>query len=292
MLDANQLKRRLQLNLIRLRQPSSKPTVPSAKTKQSPARSTRFRVHGWRWHHLGIIRDLTRLHMRGTHRASALCDASGRPEIAAAQRAAFQKALLYILRDNWGLHNSVEERFFLPWVQKAAAAAVTAAAKDVAATPGQGDVTASVRVISGERARLARESDHLARMVDKWAKTDSLPTCRRDLRQILGIITKLRKDATRLFDVSEAVLIPRVLQSFTEKEQLQFNHSVLNCISGKEARVSLVIFRDAVDRSHAVVASPTDWTDFQASVPAPIRNLALPYWRNKFVRDKAKFLAE
>lgn len=260
----------------------------------SQSRSTRFRVHGWRWHHLGIVRDLTRLQHAGRAHAPKLCrtaspaggsGSSGGDEAAArALRDDMYNALMYILRDNWDVHDRVERHLFLPWVSVATSTA----------SPSRVDAAADqVALVSARRAQLARDADTLARCMDAWRTSSAGEArCQRDLRALLGDVRALRGHAHALFGASEAALIPHVLRHYSEREQLAFNKRVLRHISAREARISLVIFRDAVDRSHPVLATAQDLRDFQTSVPSAIRNIALPFWRSKFVKHKVRFLSQ
>lgn len=308
-------------------------------------KATRFRVYGWRWHHLGIVRDLRRLHAQAEARSRLLCSTAD-AAAAQAQRAALRAALAYILDDNWRLHNTVEQRLFVPWLLRRAA---------VSGGGGGGDGRAlrrDVAAIAAERTRLVGEATALAVVVDRWVRDDPNPypasnpflgarfsfrrpagesraardnnhptnnnnnnknnnntnnniiiktpggtpvpptyrACKRELNDIQNRISHLAASAQVLFNASEAALIPRVRALFSEVDQLRFNHAVIRSISPEDARKSLVMFRDAVDRSAPVLASRADWADFHASVPIPIRKIALPYWRHKFVSHKTTFL--
>lgn len=240
--------------------------------------SSRFRVHGWRWHHLGIERDFLRLSTRAKQKQHNLCNPSF-PTTSSRNREHFVHFLQYIINDNWSLHDYVQQSVFFPWLQH----------RDQSAT-----VRNHLSVIDTERQRLATEANALVKRTEKWARsTDNGYSCRKERDSILTTMDRLRTSATLLFKTSEAVVIPRVLMFYTDKEQLRFNSTVLKHISGEQARISLVIFRDAVERSNKpVVAEKEDLEDFLHAVPKPIRVLGLPYWRKKFTNDKLSFVRE
>lgn len=296
-----------------LHQFSKRAVKPSSKVddKSLAPKSSRFRVHGWRWHHLGIVRDLKRLQAQGELRCHALCD-SGDTSRSRALREDMRAALQYILNNNWRLHNTVEQRLFVPWVKQGASG--------LRARNENRALRRDIAVIETERMRLTGDAHALAIAVDRWVgdideegtpETITLPTtstispprpgrssrqtnsnaCRRDLNTILRRIDRLTRSAQLLFDSSEAVLIPHVKAAFSEADQLRFNHQVIRNISAEDARISLVIFRDAIDRTPPVIASRADWSDFHTSVPIAIRKFALPYWRSKFVESRTTFLS-
>lgn len=246
----------------------------SGSESSNDVSSTRFRVHGWRWHHLGIVRDLARLHKQGTNRKLQMCDV--RNPRAQQSRRQFLDALRYIIDDNWALHNFVEGNVMLPWIDRRERNGVTEQRH---------------AIIETERQRLETDSKALANRVDQWV-VGRPRTCEREADAILMNVERLRRNAALLFEASEAVLVPQVMRLFSEKEQLKFNSTVLKKITGRQARISLVIFRDAVDQTEPVVAKKADAEDFENSVPGPIRRLAVPYWRSKFVDERIRFITE
>lgn len=256
---------------------SKKQTAASAKRPptQPPPKSQRFMVHGWRWHHLAILRDLTRLQTTATAKSKKLCAPAAHND----HRKHFQTTWRYILHDNWRLHNSVERTLFLPWVL-------------AHARPNDIALTSAARAISTERDRLVRRTDCLSARVDDWVTVRTTADCRAGLTDVLAGMSAVQHAAERLFVASEAVLIPAVLATFDERQQARFNQRVLGRISGTQARTSLVFFADALDRSRFVVATPQDCIDFRHAVPAPVRRLALPFWRSKLVADKIRFLVD
>lgn len=149
----------------------------------------------------------------------------------------------------------------------------------------------SVAAVSAERSRLADESLRLEKRVESWVDVSD-DSCERELLSIVANIISLRRKASQLFQASEAFFIPRVRRNFSEKEQLKFNSKVLRNITGKQARISLVVFRDAVDSNEPRVASEQDFKDFESEIPSAIRRFALPHWRRKFVDHKIRFLTD
>lgn len=232
-----------------------------------------FRVRAWRWHHLGVVRDLSRLERGLSNRSGAMCIES--PAAVDTRRQALD-ALRYILDDNWKLHNFVERALFVPWMSNR--------------KPIDPSLRQHIRLVAAERERLQKEAGGLANQVAKWVNAEPVG-CKRELSGITEQVRKLRENATRLFAASEAVFVPRVVDTYSAKEQGKFNDKVLKSITGRQARISLVIFGDAVQQDEPVVATKSDSKDFENDIPAPIRKLAMPYWRNKFVGQRAKFIA-
>lgn len=252
-------------------------------------RRDEFFVYGWRWHHLGIVRDLRRLSTSIEKRQAQLCPASssrGSTSFALTSSAHSQWIALkdmfdHILHDNWELHDHVEEVFFFPWIEKRLRSEYPHLhlpfLKDVA-------------LIGTQRALLAQDAKALAQLVsatvtDQFGENiKSGGACARSLHSIRSKVDRLSKETRTLFAASEAAMIPRVTDTFSRAEQLRFNDKVISNISGKQARISLVIFK------HAIHDSPRDALHFRRGVPAPIRKLALPYWFKKFVAHKVRFV--
>lgn len=248
----------------------------AAKPATPPNIPNRFRVYGWRWHHLGIVRDLSRLQTQIENKRRLLCPVQSSPQ-ARSTRLQLVDSLHYILHDNWNLLNYVESTIFLPWLARQE--------RDVRTSRKR------LSIIQNERHRLLKDSQHLSSVVTAWVDVES-SQCEQGLHRIMHLLSRLNRNAHALFEASESVVIPRVRFLFSEKEQLRLNRRILNAISPVQARISLVIFRDAVDQQHPVVANRQDKEDFEHSVPAPIRTLGVPYWRRKFVDRKMRFLTQ
>ena len=75
----------------------------------------------------------------------------------------------------------------------------------------------------------------------------------------------------------------------SEADQLEFNTRVIRSLSGRQARVALVVFQKAVNHNLNVFATLNDSNSFARDVPAPVRAL-IPYWRRRFVSEEMKFL--
>lgn len=243
-----------------------------------------FVVYGWRWHHLGVVRDLRRLSTSIKKRQAQLCPATFTLTPAARlQWSALKDMLDHILQDNWGLHDHVEQSLFFPWIEKRLSSDYPQIhqlfLKDAA-------------LIASQRALLAQDAKALAQLVsvivtEKFEKTAQSGTaCARIVHSVRSKVDRLSEDADNLFAISEATMIPRVVDIFSRAEQLRFNDKVISNISGKQARISLVIFK------HAIHDSPQDAINFQRGVPAAIRKLALPYWFKKFVAHKIRFVTD
>eukprot|EP00177_Eucheuma_denticulatum_P004022 GFKZ01007267.1.p1 GENE.GFKZ01007267.1~~GFKZ01007267.1.p1 ORF type:complete len:270 (+),score=46.11 GFKZ01007267.1:253-1062(+) len=232
----------------------------------------RFRVRAWRWHHLGVVRDLKRVEDTLERRGRGMCEEGvGRNQVL--------DVLEYIVRDNWGLHNVVEKSLFLPWLREG-----------VKGGPGEGRVEMRVRMVGEEREKLMGEAAGLLTEVERWVGMAAGTKCKRDVVGIQGKIGRLRERAGVLFRASEAMFVPEVVATFSESEQRRFNEQVLKRITGRQARVSLVVFRDAVKQTAPVVASKKDEREFERDIPAAIRKWALPFWRRRFVAHKIRFI--
>lgn len=233
----------------------------------------RFRVRAWRWHHLGVVRDLKRVEDTLERKGRGMCEDRVR-------RNQVFDVLEYIVKDNWELHNMVERGLFLPWLTTG-----------VKGGQGEGRVKVGVQMVGEEREKLMGEAAGLLTEVQKWVGMAAGARCKREVVGIRGKVGRLRERAGVLFRASEAMFVPEVVATFSEAEQRQFNEQVLKRITGRQARVSLVVFRDAVRQTAPVVASRKDESDFRRDIPAAIRKWALPYWRRRFVAHKIRFIA-
>lgn len=224
-----------------------------------------FRIQAWRWHHLAVSRDLRRLERAGNQRAPLLC--SSRTE-----RVGFLAALEYILRDNWDVHDIVEAGLFIPFVlQKASRSVVRDAG-----------------VVAMERARLVKERAVVRERVERWVDVEPA-RCIGELAGIADDVRRLKRSADVLFAAAERAFVPCVRTLFSEQEQKRFNDSVLKTLSGRQLRVSLVVFQDAIGKGWESAATEEDRVAFGRDVPGHVRML-VPFWKRKFVQKQVKFL--
>lgn len=231
-----------------------------------------FRVRAWRWHHLGVERDLSRVEATLRARKTALCVPGG-------ARVSLLDVLTYVIDDNWKLHNHVEKTLFIPWIMRHAG--------------NDPILKRNTLILEKERQRLMKDTHLIMKQVEQWVnQTESQSQCTNNVLLIANNLRKLRQDSTLLFRASENLFIPKVVQTFSQKQQNKFNDNVLKSITGRQARVSLVVFRDAVRQEPPVVATTRDEQDFYTDIPAPIRKWGVPFWRGKFVRHKTRFLTE
>lgn len=247
-----------------------------------------FQIHAWRWHHLGIVHDLKRFQTASRKQSSILlCPPSstssslttstsssssstsgGRHRLSDEHRR-IQAALRYILVDNWGVHDIVEDTLLFPWLQSPPSLTITPLNLP--------------RSITSERLRLRKQADLLSSQFSQCCQSES------DVARLLGSVDKLAVNAERLFEASEALVMSHVAQHYPKREQKKFNDSVLSRLSSRQVRVAAVSFRDAVDQRNRK-ATDLDRRNFQGTLPSIVRGVAIPYWKNKFVKHELAFL--
>lgn len=236
-------------------------------------KSNTFHIHAWRWHHLGIVRDLGRLQKQANKQSYKLCPtANSNPSIK--KRIELYTALMYILKDNWKIHDKVEQTLLFPWLLKKSDESKT--------------TLKSQSIISTESKKLNSFSDQLSLFVDRWARNTQLDNqaCMLQLYYIERQLDHLRSGASNLFQLSENMVMPQVLMYASDSDQKSFNDSVLARLSGREVRVAAVGFKDAVEHC----GNGQDKLNFGNNVPSIVRKVAIPYWRKKLVRRRDSFL--
>lgn len=265
---------------------STKPRFPTM-TATSSLDGTKdidanFQIHAWRWHHLGIVHDLKRFQIASRkHSSILLCPPSSSSSTTNMQRLhhvtddqrRIQAALRYILVDNWGVHNIVEETLLYPWLQTP-----PSSSSFTTITPLQ--LPSS---IISERTRLRTQAESISTQFQKCCKTHN------DVTMLLDNVDTLTVNAERLFEASEALIMSHVAQYYSAKEQKIFNDRVLSNLSNRQMRVAAVAFRDAVDVRNRK-ATNLDRRNFQSTLPSIVRGVAIPYWKSKFVKREIAFL--
>lgn len=244
----------------------------TAKEAKSNNASQKLRVHGWRWHHLGIIGHLSTLQTQAKKQKRGMCQPSN--PSALTSRKEFLESVRFVLIDSWQLHNHVESKLFFPWISK---------------RESTDAVAKKCLIIKKERDRLTAESAFVTKRVENWvdARTGN---CEKEVDDIIHMLRKLQQKGSQLFQTSEVVILPHVLHLFSEKEQLKFNASVLKNLTGLQKRESLVVFSDALGPSQAKSSTHKDRKDFQRAVPSAVRRIVLPYWTKKLYAKKLRFL--
>lgn len=218
-----------------------------------------FHVHGWRWHHLGVVQDLRQIAFAA--QAPALCAAGGGP-----LRKELAGAFEHVLDDNWGVHDDVEDKLFFPWVRSRAG----------------GTRKIALAALTARRRAGARRREDLRRDLAAFGRCKGGSTCTVHANRAASGVTALADEAAALFAAEEKLLVPLVTKLFSRQEQATFNKEVIRSLSSRQARVSLVVFRDAVQ------SSPKERSEFEREVPAPVRVL-VPYWRRKFAHIRNTF---
>lgn len=252
---------------------------PTSSSKSDASSEAPFLVTGWRWHHLGISRDLQRARTQLLRRGPSLCKASP------LERQTVLSALDHIFESNWDIHDATETRLLLPW----------------ATTRGDRRISSVAALISREAARLRKRRSALRTHTVRWASEDygngvknqaNIGRCIRETEVLAREFEALRRAANTLFTAAEETFIPLIRTKFSVREQKKFNDRVLASLSSRETRVVLVVFFDALFGTKPSVAKPQDVRDFETSVPAPLRGIAVPLWRRRLIGERANFLLE
>ena len=255
-----------QLELLRRRQSSNSSSRNASKE---------FRVLGWKWHHLGLIRHLSALQTEAKRQKHAMCMPS-MDGSSLKKREQFLESTRFIVIDSWQLHNFVESKLFFPWISS----------RDKSDSMGR-----TFAIIKSERDRLSNESEVLTKSIENWVHC-SPAKCESQLERILGTLRGLHQKANRLFDTSEDVVVPHVLRLFSEKEQKEFNSFVLKNLSGSEKRESLVVFNDGVSNNEQGLISEEDRRKFKNELPSAVRRILLPFWVKNMYGQKLRFLRD
>lgn len=225
-----------------------------------------YRVHGWRWHHLSLVRDLGVVGAALSGRRVCTEGAAG-----AAERRAVARAFAHVLEDNWAVHDAVEGELLYPWVATRSGVARRTAIRALDARRGALKARRE-RVLGSLRAfqQLERGGD----------------VCAVRARGAAADVHSLRAAAAATFAAAERVVVPAVRALYSEDEQRTFNRNVIRGLSARQAQVALVIFRDGIYDSRR--ASAADRADFERQVPRAIRAL-VPVWRRALCGIRASF---
>lgn len=264
-----------------------------------------FRLHGWRWHHVAIGRELAAI-------ATALGSGvdCGDPSAVAAVVDAFA----FARRSVWAVHNTMEREVLFPWIDTG----VCAAAADGGRGPptvtavsrrggGGGDggggggggvagrsparqraVSAALSSFTAERERLeAAASDveaRLARLTAATADRDApwrgVAACGPETARAAAAVRVLAAEAAALFAAEEAALIPLVTGDFSADEQarvfLTAVHGLAGGLRGPTAKLQLVLFHEALKAG----GGGEEWGHFKREVPRPARAW-IPVWKKR-----------
>lgn len=216
-----------------------------------------YRVHGWRWHHLSIIRDLD--HVKRLLQETNVCSAGTQGVIARQQIA---RVYTHVLDDNWQVHDDVEARLLYPWVCER-----IGRSRQVA-----------ISVLSTRRRALNARRERLRDAVITLGNGQ----CEIRRARAIADTVALRRCAQSIFESAERVVIPAVRTLFSVDEQRAFNRKVLKSLSPLQSQLMLVVFNDTIFANNHSVANEEDRRNFVNQVPLPIRAL-VPLWRKSFL---------
>jgi len=258
-----------------------------------------FRLHGWRWHHVAITRELAAI--QTALAAGVNC---GDADAVAAVVDAFAFARTSV----WAVHNEMERAVLFPWIDTGLCAAPanggaggpptsTAAVVGDArrGTPVAGRSEARQRAVSAalasfgaERERLeaasAEVQEHLMRLATATAERDApwrgVAACGPETRRAVAAVRSLTDEARALFAAEEAALIPLVSNDFSPDEQarvfLTAVHGLAGGLRGSTAKLQLVLFHEALKAG----GGGEEWGHFKREVPRPARAW-IPVWKKR-----------
>lgn len=231
--------------------------MPSAET------TAPYRVHGWIWHHLSVLRDLKLV--SGALNGGGICTAGNAGERA---RRDVARAYQHVLDDNFEVHDLVETRLLFPWVRERA---------------GRARIIALDLLGTRRRALVARRE----RLRDDILRLNS-NCCDVRAARAAADVELLRRSAAGYFDLAERIVIPAVRARYTEPEQEAFNRRVIRMLSPLQAQIALVVFRDTLYDERGG-ASEEDRRNFERQVPGAIRAL-VPLWRKSLLAWRSAVL--
>ena len=216
-----------------------------------------YRIHGWRWHHLSILRDLD--HVNQLLHSPSVCAAGAQ---GARARQQVSRVYAHVLDDNWEVHDEVERRLLYPWVSARAGGA-----RQVALT-----------VLGGRRRALGARRERLRDAVVQLGNGQ----CEVRRARAAADAAALRRAARAVFGAAERVVVPAVRALFSADEQRAFNRRVIRTLSPLQSQLMLVVFNDTMYAHRNAVATDDDRRNFESQVPRPIRAL-VPLWRKTFL---------
>lgn len=227
-----------------------------------------YRIHGWRWHHISLLRDLGLVNEALTEGRMCSPGDSGLES-----RREVLRAYSHILDENWEIHDRVESTLLYPWINK------------------HSDVGIGRRlllnILDRKRKILLSKREKLRDSLVKLSLGER--KCTPMVHNISSDALGLRSEAAETFLLAERLVIPTVRKLFSEDEQRSFNRTVLRNLSPMQAQISLVVFRDSLyDIPHGG-ATDKDRRDFEAQVPSPIRAL-IPLWRKSLLSFRSQIL--
>lgn len=267
-----------------------------------------FRLHGWRWHHVAIGRELGAI---STALGSGVdC---GDPSAVAAVVDAFA----FARRSVWAVHNTMEREVLFPWIDTGVCEAaadggrgpptVTAVSRRGSGGGGRGGgggggrggvagrsparqraVSAALSSFAAERERLEAAATEvearLARLAAATAERDApwrgVAACGPETARAAAAVRVLADEAAALFAAEEAALIPLVTGDFSADEQarvfLTAVHGLAGGLRGPTAKLQLVLFHEALKAG----GGGEEWGHFKREVPRPARAW-IPVWKKR-----------
>ncbi|GAB0489221.1 hypothetical protein MMPV_000438 [Pyropia vietnamensis] len=265
-----------------------------------------FRLHGWRWHHVAIRRELGAI-------ASALGSGvdCGDPSAVAAVVDAFA----FARRSVWAVHNTMEREVLFPWIDTGVCVAATDGGQGtptVTAVSRRADgggggrgggsgigvagrsparqraVSAALSSFAAERERLevaateveARLARLSAATADRDAPWRGIAACGPETARAAAAVRVLADEAAALFAAEESALIPLVTCDFSADEQarvfLTAVHRLAGGLRGSTAKLQLVLFHEALKAG----GGGEEWGHFKREVPRPARAW-IPVWKKR-----------
>ncbi|KAK1866698.1 hypothetical protein I4F81_009214 [Pyropia yezoensis] len=220
-----------------------------------------FRLHGWRWHHVAIGRELGAI---STALGSGVdC---GDPSAVAAVVDAFA----FARRSVWAVHNTMEREVLFPWIDTGRA--VSAALSSFAAERER--LEAAATEVEARLARLA------AATAERDAPWRGVAACGPETARAAAAVRVLADEAAALFAAEEAALIPLVTGDFSADEQarvfLTAVHGLAGGLRGPTAKLQLVLFHEALKAG----GGGEEWGHFKREVPRPARAW-IPVWKKR-----------
>ena len=182
------------------------PTPHASSSSPSPLDS--FKVHGYRWHSLSLLRDLRRL--------EALASQEG------VSQKSLEKAADYVAKFNQGTLVDIEETMFFPWI-------------DERCSP-TAEEKASLLSLRASKRSISSKSLSLPALSKSPSPSPALRSLCADLAE----------ETRKVLVAQDTLVVPIVVRDVSEKEQTKFNNLVLRKLGLLNSRVHLVGMRDAV----------------------------------------------
>eukprot|EP00977_Amphora_coffeiformis_P019920 scaffold7626_cov159-Amphora_coffeaeformis.AAC.4 len=272
-----------------------------------------FKIQGWRWHTMSLIREASRL-------ASALSSWSSSSSSSSEQQATtakvdFQTVADYVVQFNMrGLHR-IQDDLFFPWVRQeiqtrcldpAVAAAFSAVMTQLERQQTELErlgkqlvsglyvfvrVRTPLRACAHVRLKLHYCLNHSNRNTGIYQTQLS----RNTIDQASRTTATLAATAQGMLKTEDALLVPIVAHFVPVREQVSFNNKVIRSLGVWDSRLHLVGMHEAVvhykNNDGDAHAADVEYASFENEIPY-LPRMMIPRWKRNLYDPKVAILVK